>query len=278
MKNLILAAFVASLLMTLNSHGTGIPVIDVSQIAQDASNQIQNFTQVAVNEIKNYAQGALQVTNQITQIENQILELERLGNPQTYINLLNLGEFAQTVTSLETGIGQTISGFRAIETGAMALSYTGNGLYSDLTGMVDRFGNPVAFNTVDFTKFSVVNGSVQSYMTQQATFNTQMQSLQSQLQVAIQKLNSAPDLISAVKYHALISSLHGQISALTANSVLNGQATMVQQAANQNDAARTTEARRQQEIQGRQTDLSMEATGFGQLIGWNGSGNGGLLP
>lgn len=274
MKNVILSAFTSLMLMTLNSHATGIPVIDVSQIAHNIASQVQNYAIYVRQELNQLTM----ISNQITSIEDQVLELERLGNPQTYINLLNLGQFAQTVSDLGSGIGQTISGFRAIENGAMALRYTGNGLYSDLTGMVDRFGNPVVFDTSDFTKFSVVNGSVQSYMTQQATYNTQMKSLQSQLQVAIQKLNSAPDLISAVKYHALISSLHGQISALTANSTLNGQATAVQLASNQNDAARTAVARSQQEIQERNTDLQLEARGFGQLIGWNGVGNGGSLP
>jgi len=240
---------------------------------------IPNLSSNLINEIKNYAQyisqtanQLTQITNQVTQIENEVIQLERFGNPNYYINLLNLNQFLASASVLSSGIGNTIAQYRQLANGSLALSYTANGLYSNLQGTVDRFGNPVQYNTGAFSKFAAVDNMVESYNTQQRTYNQQMASLQQQLTTALQNVNSAGDLMSTQKYSAQVNAIHAQINALNANSGLIGQAAAVQQAANQNDAARIQEANRQQEIQERETDLQIEAHGFSNLIG------GGVQP
>ncbi|MBV8226931.1 MAG: hypothetical protein JO232_17260 [Verrucomicrobia bacterium] len=235
---------------------------------------IPNLTNNAINEVKNYAQylsqtanQVTQITNQVTQIENQVVALERFGNPLYYVNMLGLSSFMATASALTSGVGQTISGYRQAANGALALGYTANGLYSNLTGSLDRYGNPVRYQTDAFRKFAAVNDMVEGYNTQQRTFNAQMASLQQQLTTAMQNLNAASTQMETEKYAAQVSAIHAQINALTQTTNLTGQRAAVQQLSNQNDAARVQEASRQQEIQERQEDLQNEATGFSRLIG-----------
>ena len=235
---------------------------------------IPNLSTNIVNEVKNYVQylsqtanQVTQITNQVTQIENQVIALERFGNPQYYVNLLGLSSFMATASVLTSGVGQTISAYRQGASGLTALGYTANGLYSNLTGSLDRYGNPVRYQTDAFRKFAAVNDMVEGYNTQQRTFNAQMASLQQQLTTALQNLNAASTQMETEKYAAQVNGIHAQINALTQTTNLTGQRAAVQQLSNQNDAARIQEANRQQEIQERQEDLHNEATGFANLVG-----------
>jgi len=235
---------------------------------------IPGLTNNVVNEAKNYGQYVTQtanqltqITNQGTQIQNQITALQRFGNPQYYVNMLGLSSFMNTASVLTSGIGNTLSAYRQAANGLQALGYTGNGLYSNLTGSLDRYGNPVQYQPDAFRKFAAVNDMVEGYNTQQRTYNAQMASLQQQLTTAMQNLNAASTQMETEKYAAQVNAIHAQMNALTQTTNLTGQRAAVQQLSNQNDAARVQEANRQQEIQERQEDLQNEATGFSRLIG-----------
>jgi hypothetical protein len=239
---------------------------------------IPNLTHNMVSQIENYAQyieqtmnQLTQITNQITQIENQVIQLERFGKPQYYVNLLHLNDFIATAGVLQSGVGQTVSAFRRAADGAQSLGYTANGLYSNLQGTVDRFGNAVRYDTSAFRKFQTVNNMVEAYNTQEKTYNNQIASLEQQLSTAVQNLNSASDHMSAQKYAAQISAISAQMNALGHTTHLTGQRAVMQQVQNQNDAARMQEAQRQQMIQERQTDLNNAATNLANLIGGSGS-------
>jgi hypothetical protein len=235
---------------------------------------IPNLSNNIISEIKNYVQyltqtanQVTQITNQVTQIENQIIALERFGNPQYYVNMLGLSSFLSTASVLTSGIGQTISAYRQASNGVLALGYTANGLYSNLTGSLDRYGNPVRYQTDAFRKFAAINDMIEGYNTQQRTFNTQMASLQQQLTTAMQNLNSASTQMETEKYAAQVNAIHAQMNALSQTTNLTGQRAAVQQLSNLNDAARVQEANRQQEIQERQEDIQNEAAGFAKMIG-----------
>jgi hypothetical protein len=268
MRNIIIALVIAASLGSGSTARAYLLVEDIPNLTRSITSQIQNYAQYILTAERELTQ----ITNQVTQIENQVIQLARFGNPQYYINLLNLNQFLASASVMSSGVGNTIAQYRQLANGSLALSYTGNGLYSNLQGTLDRFGNPVQYNTSAFAKFAAVNNMVESYNTQQRTYNQQMASLQQQLTTALQNLNTAPDLVSRVTYSAQINAIHAQINALNANSTLTGQAATVQQVANQNDAARVQEANRQQEIQERQTDLQSEAHGFSNLI------SGGVQP
>jgi phage shock protein A len=235
---------------------------------------VPNLTNNAINEAKNYAQQVsqtanqvTQITNQITQIENQVIALERFGNPQYYVNMLGLSSFMSTASVLTSGIGQPISAYRQAANGALALRYTANGLYSNLTGSLDRYGNPVRYQTDAFRKFAAVNDMIEGYNTQQRTFNAQMASLEQQLTTAMQNLNRASTQMETEKYAAQVNAIHAQMNALSQTTNLTGQRAAVQQLSNANDAARVQEANREQEIQERQEDIENEAAGFARMIG-----------
>jgi hypothetical protein len=235
---------------------------------------IPNLTNNAIDEVKNYAQylsqtanQVTQITNQVTQIENQVIALERFGNPQYYVNMLGLSSFMATASVLTSGVGQTMSGYRQAANGALALGNTANGLYSNLTGTLDRYGNAVRYNTDAFRKFSAVNDMIEGYNTEQRMFNTQMASLQQQLTTAMANLNAASTQMETEKYAAQVNAIQAQINALSQTTNLTGQRASIQQLSNQNDAARVQEANRQQEIQERETDLQNEARGFANLVG-----------
>jgi phage shock protein A len=234
---------------------------------------IPNLSTNIINEVKNYVQyltqtanQVTQITNQVTQIENQIIALERFGNPQYYVNMLGLSSFMATASVLTSGIGQTISGYRQAANGVLALGYTANGLYSNLTGSLDRFGNPVQYNTDAFRKFAAVNDMVEGYNTQQRTFNTQMASLQQQLTTAMQNLNAASTQMETEKYAAQVNAIHAQINALTQTTNLTGQRAAVLQLSNQNDAARVQEADRQTLMQEHEEDVRQLATQLGGFL------------
>lgn len=234
---------------------------------------IPNLSTNIVNEVKNYAQylsqtanQITQITNQVTQIENQVIALERFGNPQYYVNLLGLSSFMATASVLTSGVGQTISAYRQGASGLTALGYTANGLYSNLTGSLDRYGNPVRYQTDAFRKFAAVNDMVEGYNTQQRTFNAQMASLQQQLTTAMQNLNAASTQMETEKYAAQVNAIHAQINALSQTTNLTGQRAAVQQLSNQNDAARVQEADRQTLIQEHEEDVKQLATGLGGFL------------
>jgi hypothetical protein len=247
---------------------------------------IPNLTTQISNEIKNFAQYVQQVTNQVTQIENQVTQisqtatyLTRLGNPNYYVNMLGLGSFATSVGQLQGGLGQTIQQYRGLANGASALSYTGGGIYQNLNGTLDRWGNPVLYNQNSFRTFGTVQQMTEDYNTQQTQFNTQNKSLLGQLLSTLQKLNAETTQIGTEKLAGQANGVNAQIIANQANAQLAGQRLQAQVLSNQNDAARMAEANRQMEIQGRQTDLANEAAQFGSLVGGSPSGPpGGILP
>jgi predicted nucleic acid-binding Zn-ribbon protein len=260
--NCIFVVFVSVFLFAGYSKAY-ILVEDIPNLSNNIVDQVKNYTQY----VTQAANQVTQITNQITQIENQVTALERFGNPQYYVNMLGLTSFMATASNLTSGIGQTISGYRQAANGAVALGYTANGLYSNLAGTLDRYGNPIRYQTDAFRKFQAINDMVEGYNTQQRTFNTQLASLEQQLATAMQNLNAATTQMETEKYAAQVNAIHAQINALTQTTNLTGQRAAVQQLSNQNDAARVQEANRQQEVQEREEDLQNEAAGFSKLIG-----------
>ena len=266
MKKLLLILFLAFLALPKASQAY-LLTEDIPNLTHNLISQIANYAQY----IEQTMNQLTQITNQITQIENQVIQLERFGNPQYYVNLLHLNDFMATAGVLQSGVGQTVSAFRQAADGAQSLSYTANGLYSNLQGTVDRFGNAVRYDTSAFRKFQSVNNMVEAYNTQEKTYNNQIASLEQQLSTALQNLNSASDHMSAQKYAAQIAAISAQMNALGHTTHLTGQRAVMQQVQNQNDAARMQEAQRQQMIQERQTDLQNAARFLSNLVG--GSGN-----
>jgi hypothetical protein len=238
---------------------------------------IPNLTHNILNEIRNYAQyiqqtenGFLQIENQVTMIINQATALRREGDQSYYVGLLRLEDFMATASTLSRGVGQTLGQLRQAADGVMALGYTANGLYSNLTNTVDRFGNRVQYTADSFRKFGVVNQMYEGYDRETATYNREMASLQKQLTETVNHLNADSTTEGRARYHAQAEAIHTEIDALDGRLNAVGQRVLVQQAMNANDAARTQEAQRQQKIQERETSLQNLAH---NLAGWISDGS-----
>jgi hypothetical protein len=268
MKRLFLIA-ILSLAFAGQSQAT-LPVVDYSSIIHNIYSQVVNYIQY----LEHTANQITQIENQITQIENQVIALERFGNPQYYVNLLHLDQFMASASVLTNGVGNTIAQYRQAANGVLALGYTADGIYTNLQGTLDRFGNTVQYAPNNFRKFQAFNDMYDGFNTELRTYNTQTASLQQQLSVAMQNLNSAATQMEVAKYSAQISAINAQISALGHRSTLVGQRATMQLAANQNDAARTQEATLEQKEQERRTDLQNLANG---MSGWV-SGGGDTKP
>jgi hypothetical protein len=242
---------------------------------------IPALTHSILNEIRNYAQYVQQTLNQFTQIENQntmifnqgkqlvnqATALARFGDQRYYVNLLDLNGLAATASTLTNGVGRTVAEFRQAASGVEALGYTANGLYSNLTGTLDRFGNAVQYDANGFRKFGAVNDMYNAYGQETATYNREMAEQERQLMTTTQNFNAASTQMDATKYAGQIEVIKAHITALGDRLNAVGQRVVVQQAANQNDAARVQEAQRQQEIQEREADLQNYTNWAGNYIG-----------
>jgi septal ring factor EnvC (AmiA/AmiB activator) len=241
----------------------------------DAINTAENVIQQVVDRVVQAAQHAEAMAKYVQMLENQtqqiaqlttmigqnVQTLERLGNPATYINMLSLNVILADIQRTMNGVGMTVGGFQQTANGFMALKNTANGLYQDLSQLKDQFGNPIQFQSNLFTKYGMVQNMYQSFNTEMTQANQSLANLLQQKQQVLQQLNSSTSLIETEKLKSQLQALEANINNATARLNMYSQKIMVQQAANQNDAARTQEAQREQWVQQAVADdLAMQAT------------------
>jgi septal ring factor EnvC (AmiA/AmiB activator) len=240
----------------------------------DAINTVENVIQQVVDRVVQAAQHAEDMAKYVQMIENQtqqiaqmttmisqnVQTLERLGNPQTYINMLSLNTILADIQRTMNGVGTTVAGFQQTANGFMALKYTANGLYQDLSQLKDQFGNPIQFQSNNFTRFAMVQNMYQSFNNEMTQANQALASLLQQKQQILQQLNSASSLIETEKLKSQLQAVEANINNATARLNMYSQKIMVQHAANQNDAARVQEAQREQwQQQAVADDMLMQA-------------------
>lgn len=224
-------------------------VVQAAQHAEDMAKYVQM--------IENQTQQIAQLTTMISQ---NVQQLERLGNPQTYINMLSLNTIVADIQRTMNGVGTTVAEFQQTANGAMALKNTANGLYQDLSQLKDQFGNSIQFQPDAFTKFGLVQNMYQSFSTEMTQANQALANLLQQKQQILQQLNAASSLIETEKLKAELQAVEANISGATARLGVYSQKVLVQNAVNQNDAARVQEAQRQQwQQQALADDLAMQA-------------------
>jgi hypothetical protein len=278
MKNLLFGfVAVVSLMLGLACQSRALIPVAVDADVTASANEVVNYVQYIDQTLSSWervAQGYTQIahqlteiTNQVTQIENQVIQMERFGNPQTYVNLLNLNQFATATATLSAGVGRTVSQFQLAANGVLALRYTGNGLYADLTLIKDQFGNAVQFNQNNFRKFDAVNQMYTAYDAQLGTYNSTLASLNGQLTTALNNLNSAATQMETEKYSAQVNAISAQINSLGHQTNQIGQRVLVQNAMNANNAAAYQEAQNEAAAQGRQAALQRFTSTMSKFIG-----------
>jgi septal ring factor EnvC (AmiA/AmiB activator) len=251
---------ILKLLLVLIFIGSGSYSAHAMISVYDAINTAENVIQQVVDrvvqaaqhaeDIAKYAQMLENQTQQIAQLTTMISQnvqaLERLGNPQTYVNMLSLNTILADIQRTMNGVGTTVAGFQQTANGFMALKYTANGLYQDLSQLKDQFGNPIQFQSNNFTKFAMVQNMYQSFNTEMTQANQALASLLQQKQQILQQLNSASSLIETEKLKSQLQAAEANINNATARLNMYSQKIMVQHTANQSDIARVQEAQREQ--------------------------------
>jgi hypothetical protein len=239
------------------------PIATVQNVVQQVTDRVVQAAQHA-EDIAKYVQMLENQTQQIAQLTNMISQnaqtLERLGNPATYVNMLSLNTILADIQRTMNGVGTTVAEFQQTANGFMALKNTANGLYQDLSQLKDQFGNPIQFQSNNFTKFGMVQNMYQSFNTEMTQANQALTGLLQQKQQILQQLNSASSLIETEKLKSQLQAVEANINNATARLNMYSQKIVVQHAANQNDAARVQEAQREQwQQQALADDMLMQA-------------------
>jgi hypothetical protein len=200
---------------------------------------MEKYAQMLQNQAK-------QIEELATVINQNVESLRRLGDPNTYINMLGLNDLFNEITKIKSGVGTTVAQFQQTANGALALRNTANGLYRDLSSVPDRFGQQIKYNPNSFKPYASVQDMYQMYNTELEQGNQSLANLQRQKQDALQQLNQAGSLIEVEKLKAKLTAIQTSIDNVLNRVSVSAQKVLVQAAANQNDEARRQEAARQQ--------------------------------
>jgi len=228
------------------------PIHTALNILQQVIGQVRQELQHA-QDVAKYAemiQKQMQQIQQFTTMINQNIEqLRRIGDPNTYINMLGLDTLFNEMGRIKNGMGATMGEFQQTVDGVAALKNTANGLYQDLSKMPDRFGQSVQYNINSFKRFGAVQDMYRTFNTEIEQANRSLAVLQQEKQRTLQQLNSVGSLIEVQKLTAKLHAIESTIQDTSTRMNMAAQKTLVQHAANQNDEARMQEALLQQRLQ-----------------------------
>ena len=228
------------------------PIHTVLNVAQQVDGQIRQEAQHAedITKYTTMIQKQLEQINQLTNLVNQNVEqLRRFGNPDTYINMLGLDDLLEEVNKVKTGIGKTVADFTETANGIAALKYTGQGLYQDLTELPDKFGQKVQYETGSFKKFGMVQDMNDDYNTQLSAVNQSFNRLEDEIHNTAQEINSAGSLVETEKLKAKLQAVQGTLDSNMHRASLAALKVLVQSEMNRNDQARAQQASQQRRIQ-----------------------------
>ena len=228
------------------------PIHTVLNVAQQVYGQVRQEAQHAedITKYTTMIQKQLEQINQLTNIVNQNVEqLRRFGNPDTYVNMLGLDDLFEEVNKVKTGVGKTVADFTETANGIAALKYTGQGLYQDLSGLPDKFGQKVQYETGSFKKFGMVQDMNDDYNRQLSAVNQSFNRLEDEVHNTAHQIDSAGSLVETEKLKAKLQAVQGTLDTNMQRASLAALKVLVQGEANRNDQARALEASRQRRIQ-----------------------------
>jgi hypothetical protein len=263
----LLWSLIATVRATVVMHD---PIHTVLNIAQQVYGQMKQEVQ-HTEDISKYAtmiQKQLEQISQLTDIINQDVEqLRRFGNPDTYVNMLGLNLLFEEVNNMKSGIGKTVSDFNSAANGFAALKYTGQGLYQDLSNLPDKFGQKVSYNTASFKKFGVVQDMNDDYDRELAKVNQAFNQLENDIRNTANQINSAGSLVETEKLKAKLQALQGNLDSNMSRASIAAFKVLVQSEVNRNDHARAQEAERERRLQEMSTEDQQLSNLGAELLG-----------
>ena len=242
------------------------PIHTVLNVAQQVYGQVRQEAQHAedITKYTTMIQKQLQQINQLTNIINQNVEqLRRFGNPDTYVNMLGLDDLFEEMNKMKAGVGRTAADFTETANGIAALKYTGRGLYQDLSEVSDKFGQKVQYETERLRKFGVVQDMYEDYNNQLFAVNESFARLEDEVHNTAHLIDTAGSLVETEKLKAKLHAVQGTLDANMQRATLAALKILVQAESNRNDQARAQEASRQRRIQ----EMSMENQELRELGG-----------
>jgi hypothetical protein len=246
------------------------PIHTVLNVAQQVYGQVRQEAQHAedITKYTTMIQKQLDQINQLTNLVNQNVEqLRRFGNPDTYINMLGLDDLFEEVNKVKTGVGKTVADFTETANGIAALKYTGQGLYQDLSQLPDKFGQKVQYDTGSFKKFGMVQEMNDDYNTQLSAVNQSFSRLEDEVHNTAHQIDSAGSLVETEKLKAKLQAVQGTLDTNMHRASLAALKVLVQNEVNRNDQARAQEASRQRRIQEMLAENQELRTLGGELLG-----------
>jgi hypothetical protein len=266
---IILVAFCALPGQTSQAYTVHDPIHTVLNILQQVIGQVRQQLQHAENIVKytEMIQKQMQQIQQLTtMIDQSVEQLRRIGDPNTYVNMLGLDSLFNEMSRIKNGIGTTVAEFQRTADGIAAMKYTANGLYRDISSLPDRFGNIVRYDANSFKSFAVVQQMYSSFNTELEQANQSLVTLYQEKQNTLQQLNSAGSLIEVEKYKAKLQAIQTSIDNVSARMNMAAQKVLVQHAANQSDQARMQQAVLQQRLQeAAEEDATMHQNAVGMI-------------
>jgi hypothetical protein len=252
LKTILIFSILTALASVGKAYTVHDPIHTVLNILQQVVGQVKQELQHA-EDIAKYAemiQKQVQQIQQLTTMINQNVEqLRRIGDPNTYINMLGLDTLLNEMSRLKQGLGATMADFQQTVDGIAALKETTNGLYQDISKMPDRFGKAVQYDANSFKRFGTVQDMYKSFDSEVEQTNHSLTILQQEKQSTLQQLNSAGSLIEVQKLTGKLHSIEAAIQDIINRTNIAAQKVLVQYAANQNDQARMEQAILQQRLQ-----------------------------
>jgi hypothetical protein len=252
LKCLLVGFICSAVCATGKAYTVHDPIHTVLNILQQVIGQVRQELQHA-EDVAKYAemiQKQMQQIQQLTTMINQNVEqLRRIGDPNTYVNMLGLDALFTEMDRIKNGVGTSMAQFQQTVDGVAALKETANGLYQDLSKLPDRFGKTVQYNVDSFKRFGAVQDMYKSFNTEMEQANRSLAVLQQEKQKTLQQLNSAGSLIEVQKLTGKLHAIESGIQDTTARINMAAQKTLVQHAANQNDQARMQQALLQERLQ-----------------------------
>jgi hypothetical protein len=268
-KLIILVAFCALPGQTSQAYTVHDPIHTVLNILQQVIGQVRQQLQHAENIVKytEMIQKQMQQIQQLTtMIDQSVEQLRRIGDPNTYVNMLGLDSLFNEMSRIKNGIGTTVAEFQRTADGIAAMKYTANGLYRDISSLPDRFGNIVRYDANSFKSFAVVQQMYSSFNSELEQANQSLVTLYQEKQNTLQQLNSAGSLIEVEKYKAKLQAIQTSIDNVSARMNMAAQKVLVQHAANQSDQARMQQAVLQQRLQeAAEEDATMHQNAVGMI-------------
>ncbi len=205
------------------SANATLVVVDPAKIAQDAANEVVNFSQYLTTEI-----------NTLNTYINSVTALARYGNPSTYTSQIpGITQVAQLANS---GM-QLMQDYKTVQSlinpqryEATVASIMAAYQQPNFTGMTSAYGVTTSLNqgSVQFQSSQyAISQQIQYLITE---IENQKQNYQNQLSAATTAMQGCTDQSGVQKYQTAINSLHAAIAELNAREAqLNAQAALLQQ-------------------------------------------------